>query len=40
MICTRCKIPVKPALYVTGYEDYCECQCNLDADFKQELWVS
>ena len=39
VICKNCKTLVKSSMYDTGLEQYCKCQCTLDAEFKLNKWV-
>lgn len=36
--CSSCGYAVQSEMYETGMEDYCNCQCTLDAEFNPELW--
>lgn len=38
-ICLKCNREVKNALYETGDESYCGCQCTLNANFNSSLWI-
>lgn len=38
MKCKRCGKKVKKSMYETGIEEFCLCQCTLDADFDESLW--
>ena len=40
MFCTKCNAIIESSEYDTGIESYCKCQCTLNAEFNNDLWVS
>lgn len=36
--CNRYHALICEEMYETGMEQYCKCQCTLDAEFDPELW--
>jgi len=37
-VCKKCKRKIKEMRYETGIEEYCGCQCTLDADWDPSYW--
>jgi len=38
-ICNVCDVEIKEKMYETGMVKYCECQNDIQAEFKQERWI-
>jgi len=37
--CVQCKTKVRHSMFETGQEEFCNCQCTLDDNFNQKLWI-